>query len=278
MVDDAITVALTDTSLGSSTLRPSQRVCAARSRTAACTCAVPSPAGTRRSRRQRGGLPRFSSRRPLSPTPAESRTSARSATPSAPCGRWGDGQPERRRRRARCRSVRYRLAVALSGAVISGNAAPGARILVEQSQGARTDRQTTTASGGGVFSITLRDPAPGDEIAVSAADPATHGVTTQALIVSGLVPRSRRSSMSRPCAAARWRRGGRARRRERALGRRHPRGARRHTVRRSRRARARRAVRITATAQSGPARRTTSTSRRLDRAHGRRRARPDRSR
>ena len=85
-------------------------------------------------------------------------------------------------------AFRYRLAIALSGGVLSGNAAPGARILVEQSQGARSDRQTTTASGGGVFVVTLRDPAPGDEIVVSAADPATHGVTTRALIVGGLAP------------------------------------------------------------------------------------------
>ena len=85
-------------------------------------------------------------------------------------------------------AFRYRLAAALSGAVLSGNAAPGARILVEQSQGARSDRQTTTASGGGAFAVTLRDPAPGDEIVVSAADPATHGVTTRALIVGGLAP------------------------------------------------------------------------------------------
>ena len=150
-------------------------------------------------------------------------------------------------------AFRYRLAAALSGAVLSGNAAPGARILVEQSQGARSDRQTTTASGGGAFAVTLHDPAPGDEIVVSAADPATRGVTTRALIVGGLAPSD--PDARRSAARAQRRDGvrrGRARGRERALGRRHPGGARRNPVRPSAGRVPDGPARITATAQSGP--------------------------
>ena len=83
----------------------------------------------------------------------------------------------------------YRLAAALAGPVLSGSAAPGARVLVEQSQGSRIDRQQTTASSTGAFTLTLHDPAAGDQVVITAGDPATHGVTTLSLIVNGLVPR-----------------------------------------------------------------------------------------
>ena len=83
----------------------------------------------------------------------------------------------------------YRLAASLSGAVLSGSASPGARVLVAQDQGTRIDQQVVTAAGSGAFATTLRDPAPGDRVVVSAGDAATHGVTTLSLIVGGLVPR-----------------------------------------------------------------------------------------
>jgi hypothetical protein len=85
-------------------------------------------------------------------------------------------------------AFRYRLAAALVGGGLSGSAAPGARVLVVQSQGTRTDRQVVTASAAGTFAVTLHDPTSGDEIVVSAGDPATHGVTTRRLIVGGLTP------------------------------------------------------------------------------------------
>jgi hypothetical protein len=51
------------------------------------------------------------------------------------------------------------------------------------------DQQVVTAAASGAFAVTLRDPAPGDRVVVSAGDPATHGVTTLSLIVGGLAPR-----------------------------------------------------------------------------------------
>jgi hypothetical protein len=83
----------------------------------------------------------------------------------------------------------YRLAASLSGAVLSGSAGAGARVLVAHDQGSRTDRQVVTASASGAFALTLRDAAPGDPVVVSAGDPATNGVTTLSLIVAGLSPR-----------------------------------------------------------------------------------------
>jgi hypothetical protein len=85
-------------------------------------------------------------------------------------------------------AFRYRLSAALAGPVLSGSAAPGARVLVAHDQGGHVDRQVAIASVAGAFAVTLHDPAPGDAIAVSAGDPATHGVTTLSLIVDGLAP------------------------------------------------------------------------------------------
>jgi hypothetical protein len=97
----------------------------------------------------------------------------------------------------------YRLAASLSGAVLSGSASPGARVLVAQDQGTRIDQQVVTAAGSGAFTATLRDPAPGDRVVVSAGDAATHGVTTLSLIVR---PRAAHSG-SRGSAACTCRRG-----------------------------------------------------------------------
>jgi hypothetical protein len=83
----------------------------------------------------------------------------------------------------------YRLAASLSGAVLSGSAAAGARVLVAHDQGSRVDRQVVTAAASGAWAVTLRDPVAGDRVVVSAADPATHGVTTLSLIVGGFAPR-----------------------------------------------------------------------------------------
>jgi hypothetical protein len=86
-------------------------------------------------------------------------------------------------------SFRYLLSASLGGSVLSGSASPGARVLVAQGQGGRVDAQLVIAAASGAFSVTLHDPAAGDAIAVSAGDPATHGVTTLSLTVDGLVPR-----------------------------------------------------------------------------------------
>jgi hypothetical protein len=83
----------------------------------------------------------------------------------------------------------YRLAASLAGAVLSGTATPGARVLVAQDQGTRVDSQVVTAATSGAFAVTLRDPAAGDRVEVSAGDPATHGLTTLSLIVGGFAPR-----------------------------------------------------------------------------------------
>jgi hypothetical protein len=85
-------------------------------------------------------------------------------------------------------AFRYRLGAALAGTALTGSAAPGARVVVVQTQGTRSDRQVTTASASGSFAVTLHDPASGDEVVVSAGDPATHGVTTVRLIIGGLTP------------------------------------------------------------------------------------------
>jgi hypothetical protein len=82
-------------------------------------------------------------------------------------------------------AFRYRLAVALTGSVLSGTTVAGARVLVAQDQGARVDRQVVIASASGAFAVTLHDPFAGDRIVVSAGDAATHGVTTRSLIVDG---------------------------------------------------------------------------------------------
>jgi hypothetical protein len=85
-------------------------------------------------------------------------------------------------------TYQYRLAAALSGAVLSGSATPGARVLVSQHQGNRDAAQLTTASSTGAFAVTLADPAPGDVIEVAAGVAATHGLTTLELIAGGLEP------------------------------------------------------------------------------------------
>ena len=83
----------------------------------------------------------------------------------------------------------YRLSAALSGAVLSGTATPGARVLVAHDLGAWSDGQVVNAAASGAWAVTLRDPVAGDRIVVSAGDPATHGVTTLSLIIGGFAPR-----------------------------------------------------------------------------------------
>jgi hypothetical protein len=85
-------------------------------------------------------------------------------------------------------AYQYRLAASIAGAALTGTAAPGARVLVEQRQGNRTDGHLSIASASGAFAVTLDDPAPGDVVVVSAGDPATHGLTTLTLIVGGFAP------------------------------------------------------------------------------------------
>ena len=85
-------------------------------------------------------------------------------------------------------AFRYRLAATLAGSVLSGSAVAGARVLVAHDQGGGVDSQLVIASASGAFSVGLGDPFPGDRIVVSAADPATHGVTTLSLIVGGFAP------------------------------------------------------------------------------------------
>ena len=82
----------------------------------------------------------------------------------------------------------YRLSAALAGAVLSGSATPGARVLVAHDLGAGSDGQVVTASASGAWAVTLRDPIAGDRVVVSAGDPATHGVTTLSLIAGGFAP------------------------------------------------------------------------------------------
>ena len=86
-------------------------------------------------------------------------------------------------------AFRYRLDASLAGSVLSGSAAPGARVLVAQSQGGHVDEQLGSRRAAGAFAVTLHDPFAGDEIVVTAGDPATHGVTTLSLIVGGFAPR-----------------------------------------------------------------------------------------
>ncbi|MDX6599251.1 MAG: hypothetical protein QOE87_3138 [Gaiellales bacterium] len=190
VVDDAISVALTDSSLGSSTVRltaPGVRGSledgglhvrgAARQ---PVTAAISSPRGalpalkfTKTALSDAGGVTDLGPARnafPLRVADGATVGLSGAGVGSLPVG------------------FRYRLAVALTGTVLSGNTTPGARVLVVQSQGARSDRQVATASAGGLFVIAPHDPAPGDEIVVSAADPATHGVTTRTLLVGGLAP------------------------------------------------------------------------------------------
>jgi hypothetical protein len=86
-------------------------------------------------------------------------------------------------------SFRFLLSASLSGSVLSGSASPGARVLVAQGQGGRVDAQLVIAAPSGAFSATLHDPATGDTITVTAGDPETHGVTALSLTVDGVVPR-----------------------------------------------------------------------------------------
>jgi hypothetical protein len=86
-------------------------------------------------------------------------------------------------------AFRYRLDASLAGSVLSGSAAPGARILVAQTQGGHVDEQLVIASAAGAFAVTLHDPFAGDRVIVTAGDPATRGVTTLSLIVDGFAPR-----------------------------------------------------------------------------------------
>ena len=98
-------------------------------------------------------------------------------------------------------AFRYRLAATLAGSVLSGSAVAGARVLVAHDQGGGVDSQLVIASASGAFSVGLGDPFPGDRIVVSAADPATHGVTTLSLIVGDSrrpSPESSTSSRSTP--------------------------------------------------------------------------------
>ena len=85
-------------------------------------------------------------------------------------------------------AFRYRLSATLAGAVLSGTASAGARVLVAHEQGGGVDSQLVIASASGAFAVGLDDPYPGDRIVVSAADPATHGVTTLTRIVDGIAP------------------------------------------------------------------------------------------
>jgi hypothetical protein len=85
-------------------------------------------------------------------------------------------------------AFRYRLAATLAGSTLSGTAVAGARLLVAHDQGGGVDSQLVIASASGTFAVGLDDPFPGDRIVISAADPATHGVTTLSLIVDGLAP------------------------------------------------------------------------------------------
>ncbi|MDP9256310.1 MAG: hypothetical protein M3Q31_07135, partial [Actinomycetota bacterium] len=85
-------------------------------------------------------------------------------------------------------TYQYRLAASLSDSVLSGTATPGARVLVTQHQGNHDVAQLATASAAGGFAVTLQDPAPGDLVDVAAGVAATHGLTTMQLIVGGLTP------------------------------------------------------------------------------------------
>ena len=191
VVDDAVTVTLTDVSLGSSNLRAvaggargslddgSLHVRGAARQP--LTAAISSPRGALPPlRTTRTVLTNASGVAELGPerTPFTLRV-ADGATVSL-SGAGAGSVPL---------AFAYRLAAALAGPVLSGTAAPGARVLVEQSQGSRIDRQLTTASSSGAFMLTLHDPAAGDQVVITAGDPATHGATTLSLIVNGLVPR-----------------------------------------------------------------------------------------
>ncbi len=85
-------------------------------------------------------------------------------------------------------AFRYRLSATLTGALLTGTASAGARVLVAHEQGGGVDSQLVLASASGAFAVGLDDPYPGDRIVVSAADPATHGVTTLTRIVDGISP------------------------------------------------------------------------------------------
>ena len=190
VVDDSLRVSLTEPSLGTSSLRISA-------------------AGVRGSLDDGSlhvrGLPRqpvaaaISSPRGALPALRATRTMLTSSAGVADIGPDRDAFPLRVADRADVSlsgagagsipvAYRYRLDAALAGSVVSGSAAPGARVLVEQSEGSFSDAQLTIASAAGAYAVTLHDPFPGDRIVVTAGDPATHGVTTLSLIVGGFAP------------------------------------------------------------------------------------------
>jgi hypothetical protein len=85
-------------------------------------------------------------------------------------------------------AFRYRLSATLAGPLLTGTASPGARVLVAHEQGGGVDSHLVIASASGTFAVGLDDPYPGDRILISAADPATHGVTNLTRIVDGISP------------------------------------------------------------------------------------------
>jgi hypothetical protein len=190
VVDDTVTVGLTESSLGTSSLRVAAngvsgslddgslhvRGAARQPVTAAISSprgALPALRATRTLLTSRAGVADLGPERdafPLHVADGAGVTLSGSGVGSVPL------------------AYRYRLAATLTGSVLSGTAAPGARVSVAQTQGGHVDLQVTVASASGAFSVGLHDPFPGDRIVVTAGDPATHGVTTLSLIVGGLAP------------------------------------------------------------------------------------------
>jgi hypothetical protein len=190
VVDDSVHVSLTEATLGTSTLRisaagvrgslddgslhvrglPRQPVAAAVSSPRG---ALPALRATRTMLTSRGGVADIGPDREAFPLHVADRAEVSLS------GAGAGSVPV---------AFRYRLDAALAGSVVSGSAAPGARVLVEQSEGSFSDAQLTIASAAGAYAVTLHDPFPGDRIVVTAGDPATHGVTTLSLTVGGFTP------------------------------------------------------------------------------------------
>ncbi|MDX6630849.1 MAG: hypothetical protein QOH00_3095 [Gaiellales bacterium] len=190
VVDDSVTVALTEPSLGTSSLRVAAVGVrgslddgglhvrgAARQPVAAAISsprgALPALRATRTVLTDRGGVADLGPDRdafPLHVADGASVSLSGAGVGSVPV------------------AFRYRLAAGLAGAVLSGSATAGARVLVAHDQGGRVDQQLVVASASGAFAVTLHDPFAGDGIVITAGDPATHGVTTLSLIVGGFAP------------------------------------------------------------------------------------------
>jgi hypothetical protein len=80
----------------------------------------------------------------------------------------------------------WKLAAAIdSGGAVRGSTYGLAAVAVDQTQGGRTAHFETTADVAGNFAVQLLDARVGDLVTVSAADQATHQMTTSALTVGG---------------------------------------------------------------------------------------------